>query len=290
MDIYEKIEKMTDAEKQAVLAADFGEDLEKQAAAEAASEELAGGLYAMGAHIAALELAATEGEELDKTAAEGLAAEGAEIAAVIDRASEDLGIAELEDSEEIAKEATAAAGLMLAGYVDFLEKKADKAEEAKAPGRVKAFLESAGKSLKEKKDKAMAAAKGAAGKAGEHVKAHSGKYGLGAGALLGATAAGIAMGRKKKGLDKKASAELSLDEISNDVIEQMTIAEVMADGVEKLAAAGEEASKKASKLKEMWAKMKGHVGSHKGKYGLGAGMAGGAAAMMAAKKLRSKKD
>lgn len=240
----EEIENMTAEEQQALLETQFPEEMEKMAAAEIATGELTEALYAYGWLSA--ERAVAEHDGLDKIASEALeeheAAE-AQVGAIIEAALETLGTAYNEDEVGMHKEAQAAAAVIFEGYSDALEKIAKSKPSKGFMAKMKAYY----------------------GKAKKHVGAHSGKYGLGAGA-----AAGLAGGY----MSKKAS-DMTLGEIV-DVVQSVNEVEA---GLEKIAKRG------AAKGKGLWNKIKGHygtakkhVGKHSGKYGLGAGAAGGAVA------------
>lgn len=261
----EGIEKMTDAEKASLLATTFPEELEKQAAADIASHELAEALYAYGALKA--EGAVAEEEGVEKIAAEAIAEHNEaleNVDAVIEERLNILGVAATEDPIEFHKEAQAAAGLIFAGYSETLEKLAAKGKA----GAIKSML---GKAHKAAKD------------AGKAVVKHKGKAALGAGGI----AAGV-YGAKKL-MDKKAS-EASIGDIIDAIDVRDAYFSSLQDveaGVEKLAAAGAGMGEKLMKsLKGGAAATGAHLKKHKGLYGAGAG---GAAAGFGAGRL-SKKD
>ena len=76
-----------------------------------------------------------------------------------------------------------------------VEKLAQEGAAAAKPG----MMDKVKSALKSGKDKAAElAAKAKNSKAGQHIGAHAGKYGLGAGLALGAGGAALAMKKKKK--------------------------------------------------------------------------------------------
>ena len=115
-----------------------------------------------------------------------------------------------------------------------------------------------------------------------------------AGSAAGVAAGAGALAYKKK-MEKKAG-ELSYDELREQLAQDQMIEDVVLEGIDKLAAAGDKSF--TAKMKE---KMSGigkavkakagaagsHVMKHKGKYGIGAAALGGAA--YAAKKMKKDK-
>lgn len=258
MNIFEQIENMSEQEQEQLLATDFG-SLEKEASAELSKMDLVDALYAYGAFVADQEIESTE--ELSKEASAEMASAHEEIAQALEASLVESGILDTEDTAELHKEAQAAAALMFQGYADQIEKVA--ADEGKA-GKMAKWLH-------EKKE----AIKGAAG---EGMKKHKGKFGLGAAAL----AAGGAAYAYKKHHEKKAS-ELTVSEISDMVAEDQYINSVISEGLNKLAAAGDVAKPgMGAKAKAIWEKakagVKANAAKHPGKYMMGASAlaAGGA--------------
>jgi hypothetical protein len=260
----EEIEKviagMSEADQKALLATEFPEEIEKEAAAEAAQGDLVDALYAYGALTADIEVNSAEGE-LSKEASAEFEAADTEISEAVEAAIEATGLDQMEDEAEMHKHAQAAAAVIFEGYVDQMDKLAkidmDKARKgAKALGK---RLHGAGKS------------------AWGHIKKHKGAYMAGAGgAALGAGGAAV-----KNHMDKKAS-DLSKTEMAYAVIEQQNVMEVVADGVEKLAA-------KAGKLGKAWKHVKAFAGKHKHHAAAGgAGAAGAMAGYMAARNKKAK--
>lgn len=286
MNIEQILENMTQEEVEQLMATDFGADLEKQASAELAQSDLAEALYTYGAFIADSEVSATE--DLSKEASAEQAELAQEIAVALEEALNESGLLETDSTVELHKEAQAAAGIIFQGYADQIEKIA---EEAKTePGRAAKAKKWLGDKMKAVKDS----------KVGKHLAANKGKYGAGAAGLAALGAGAYAY---KKHHEKKAS-EITASELSAIVQEEQMTDSVIADGLSKLANAGEqEAVKKGmgekmkaayesakQRTKDFASKVKGsaagkHIGAHAGKYGLGAGMAlGGLAAHMASKK------
>jgi hypothetical protein len=262
MNIFEEIENMSEQEQEQLLATDFG-SLEKEASAELSKMDLVNALYAYGAFVADQEIESTE--DLSKEASAEMASAHEEIAQALEESLVESGILDTEDTAELHKEAQATAALMFQGYADQIEKVA--ADEGKA-GKMAKWLH-------EKKE----AIKGAAGKAGEGMKKHKGKFGLGAAAL----AAGGAAYAYKKHHEKKAS-ELTVSEISDMVAEDQYINSVISEGLNKLAAAGDVAKPgMGAKAKAIWEKakagVKSNMGKHPGKYMLGAAALGTAASI-----------
>lgn len=254
-EVLEMVEKMSDEEREALLNTEFPEDLEKQASEQLAQSDLFEGLYAYGATMATLELEAEE--ELDKTASEEAQADEAELTPFLEEKITESGILAIEDEVELHKVAQVAAAYLFAGYADALEK-----EAAKKDGH----LARMGKFLKKNKGKAAAGAAGVAA--------------LGIGARLA-----------KRQMDKKAS-ELTVTEMTAEVLHNEQVMDVINDGLEKCAAKGKsvaDAAKKSFGKVYNYAKAKGKAaasvaGKHPGKVAAGVGGAGALGVIMARKK------
>lgn len=283
MNIFEEIQNMSEEEKQQLLDTDFGPELEKEASAELAKASLANSLYAYGAYMADVEIESQD--ELSKEASAEFEAAGSEIASAIEEGLMESGILETDDTVALHKEAQAAAAIMFQGYSDQMESMIKEAAKKKDPSfmkKMKGHAKAMGEKMHEAKEKAMEMA----GKAGKHIAKNKGKYG--AGAAL--TAAGLGALAYKKHHEKKAS-ELTVEEISQAVAEEMEFNEVVLEGLDKLAAAGKAKAGKGmmehlknlgkhfqeAQKKVMKTKAAKHVAQHSGKYGLGAGALGGAA-------------
>lgn len=271
-EIEKEIEGMSAEQKQSLLNTAFPAELEKQAEAQLASGDLADSLYALGGLYADQALAAADGVE--KIAAEQqqeFDAAEKEISDAIDAGIEATGLNAIADESEMHKEAQAAAGLILAGYVDYLDKVA--AADGGKLSKVKAML-----------GKAKDAVKGAAKKSHAHVMKHKGKYALGAGA------AGGAAGMHLKNKMEKKAADLTVEQISDTILEKLATDAVVDESFEKIAGAGLEkakafAAKHYAKAKGAASAAGAHVKKHSGKYGLAGGVAAGAAgAHLASKK------
>jgi hypothetical protein len=281
------LENLTEEDAQALLEADFDEELEKEAAAEVATSDFENALYAYGAFSADLEIEAADCDEdgFSKEAAEHFEAAEAEIAQAIEEGVEELGLDVLDDDLELHKTAMAAAAIIFEGYSDHMEKVA----KSKGGGVMKTVAKYY-KAGKKKAGEMYGAGK-------KHVGKHKGKYGVLAGA-----AAGYGASAAHSKMSKKAS-ELTAEEIVDlSLVKQATI-DLIADGVDMLE---KRAAKKAGFMKTVkkmvstvkkkggeaygYAKKKGkaaakHVGEHSGKYGLAGGAAGG----ILAHKMMSKK-
>jgi len=269
---------LTEEEAQALLSTEIPAEIEKQASQEVASQELAEALFAFGAYTADRELAEIDGVE--KVAAEQFESAEAEIAEAIEAALDASGVLESADELTIQKEAQAAAGLIFAGYSAQIEKIA---AEAKAEGKMD--------KLKAGLKKMHEGAKAHMGKVKAHVGKHSGKYGLAAGLVGGVAAKHMA----DKHMKKKAS-ELTVEELTGEVISKIAAAQEIELGVEKLANAGEAAAKGLKdKLMAHLAKGKEHAVAA-GKYlkanvkPIAGGAAVGALAGAGAHKALSKKE
>jgi len=286
MNLFEQVQNMSEEEKAQLLATDFGADLEKEASAEVAKAGLAEALYAYGAHMAELDI---EGQgDLSKEASESYNEATAEISQVLEGCLVESGILETDDTTELHKEAQAAAAIMFQGYADQMEDMIKVAAEGNDPSfmaKMKGHLSNFGKRVGEAKEKT----KEFAGKAGKHIAANKGKYGVGA----GAAALGLGALAYKKHHEKKAS-ELSVEELSDIVNQENEFNSVVFEGLDKLAAKGKAkaVAGMGAKLKEMakkhYASGKKHVSANKGKYGLGAGAALGAIGTHAARKMSDK--
>lgn len=271
--IFEQVEKMTDAEKQAALSAEIPEEIQKEAAAELDSAVLADALYSYGWLNAERAIAEVDG--LDKVAADALAAHEqaeAEAAQAIESSLESLGSHLTEDVVELHKEAQAAAALIFNGYSDCLEKnaKAGAGHLEKVKGAMKAGY----KKLK-----------GAAKSGGRMAYKHRGKA-----AAMGA-AAGTYMAAKhldKHASDEQLSVEQMIDIASEVALEKAVFEAEVGQGIDNLEKV---ATAKAGKLKELMGAAKKHGKSalkhgllHRGKLGLAGGAAAGLAAHHATKK------
>ena len=266
MTLFEEVQNMSEEEKAQLLSADFGPELEKQAAAEVGQAVLADSLYTYGAYLADLEVDSTG--ELSKEASAAYNEVGTEIAASLEMGLMESGILECEDTVALHKEAQAAAAIMFRGYADQFEKIADEATEAakksfsegldKMPGmsnEMKKKMEStthAPSKLMKLRNKLYTAAK-------NNPKATAGLAAAGLG-LAGAGAYAY-----KKHHEKKAS-ELTVAEMSQAVAEDMHFNDVVTEGLNKLAADGEaKAPEAAGKFKKSmdWVKAKGKkAGEH----------------------------
>lgn len=258
-EILAQIENMSQEDIQQLLATEFPAELEKQASEELAKSDLAEALYAYGAYTADREVAEAEVADgaLSKEASEEFDGAHAEITQAVEQALEESGILETEGTAELHKEAQAAAGIMLQGYTDQLEKLSAKAGVMKVIG----------KHLKKHKGHAAAAAAGAGAVEGVH--------------------------QYKKHHEKKAS-EVSASEMSEIIREDMTVDSVIAEGLDKLAKAGMNKAMESMKKglirggkaagKHGRSALK-YMGKHKGAMGAGAGgVAAGVAGSHLAKK------
>lgn len=260
--ILEQIEKMSPEEQAQLLGTEFPAELEKEASAELAKSELADALYAYGAYTADREVAETE--ELSKEASEEFDGAHQEITEVLEAALNESGILDTEDTAELHKEAQAAAGIILQGYSDQIEKLA----ASKKGGVLKAVqkkLQAAGKVLKKHKGKAAA----------------------------GGVAAGVGGAYAYKKLHEKKASEITASELAAIVREDSAIDAVVTEGLDKIAAKGKSLGGKVMKhLKGLGEKAEAHgksalkyMGKHKAP--MAGGLAAGAAAGYAAGK---KKD
>lgn len=222
MNIDQILENMSEAEIAQLLATDFGAELEKEAAAELAQNELVEALYAYGALMADYEVASTE--ELSKEASAEYNQAAEEINAVIEEALLNSGILESEDTAELHKEAQAAAAVIFEGYSDQFEKIAKSKAGKGVMHVVKSTLN---KAIKKGREHAQAA--------GKHIKKHKIPYGVGAAGL--ATAGGVYAYKKHKDHEKKAS-EISAVELAEMIAEDQAVDAVIFQGLEKMAAKG----------------------------------------------------
>lgn len=284
--IIEQLESMSEDELQALLETEFPEEMEKEAAAELVESELTDALYAYGALSAERALAEIEGEgDLSKVASaeeiEAHESAESEVAQLIEAAMQELGLADQEDEIELHKTAQACAAVIFEGYSDALEKIAGSQGKSKGVVEsVKRLAKTVSKKVKSAVSGGSKAGKGKGkgdktylGRAKAHVMKHSGKYGLGAGALVG----GAAGYGASSAMDKKAS-DMTVGEIMDTIA---GISEIDA-GIQKLAGKG---TAKASRLKQVM----DHVKKHSGKYGLGAGAVGGATAGVAAHQMQKRR-
>jgi len=266
MDLEQVIEKMSPEEQKKFLNLELPEELEKEAAAEVAEADFQNALYAYGALTADVEIESEEAGEagLSKEASENFSAAEAEIAEAIENGYSELGLDEVESDEELHKTAMAAAALIFEGYCDQMEKV--------AKGKVKGFMGAMKKHMGRAAEKAKALGSAAMkhGKKGVAlVKKHPGKAGL---IAAGTAAAGYGAHR----MMKKKADELTAAELVDMALEKQATLDVIADGVEKLAAHGKGKG-------GMIAKGLKHLKAHGKKHGkmYGAGAAGGVAGYLA---------
>jgi hypothetical protein len=242
--IFEQIEKMTDAEKKALLETQFPEELEKEASTELDATLLADALYNYGWLQAQRAMAEENG--LDKVAAEDLAAHEQaekEVGEQIEACLNSLGTHLTDDTSELHKEAQVAAALIFDGFSDCIETATLDKEAAVKIASIKGM---ALKHLAKGRKAAVGAGKAAMrgmkrgyGKAKGLVMKHRGKAGLGAGLLAGA-AAHKAMSKSSSAL----SAEELVDLASDVALEKQAMIDLVVDGIDKLAAKGEKKGKK----------------------------------------------
>lgn len=261
-EIEQAIAKLTDEDAKKILAAEFPEELEKEASDEAAAYELQNAFYAYGAMAADLEIESECGE-LSKEASEEFAQCDAEITAAIEAGLVELGLDQIEDSVEFHKHAMAAATLVFEGYTDQIEKLAKKG--GKEGGIVGTMKKHVGAAAEKAKALGASAAKHVKG-FGKHVAKHPGKAGM-------IAAAGTAAGYGAHHLLHKKASELTADEMIDLTLEKQATLDVIADGIEKLAAHG---GKKGAHLAGAMKHIKGFAKKH-GKHGAisaGVGAAG----------------
>lgn len=283
------LENLTEEQAEEILAEEFDEEIEKQAAAEVAQMGLEDALYAYGAFSADAEVAAEDAGDdgLSKEASEQLAAAEQEISQAIEAGVEELGLADIEDDVELHKTAMAAAAIIFEGYTDQLEKVAAK--------KGMAVFKTIKKHLGKAKDKAA--------KMGGKVMAGAKKHKRPLLAAAGGAALGYGGAKVKEHMDKKAS-ELTAAELVELTLEKQATVEVVTDGIEKLAARAGMMAKAKKAIKGAWASGKKQADKamaaakkgakatgkalNKHKYTIGAG-AGGVGAGLLAHRL-SKKD
>jgi hypothetical protein len=265
-EIEQQIEKMTPEQKQAFLDSEIPEELAKEAAAEVAQADLENALYAYGMMTCDQEIELGEAGEdgLSKEASDEFAAAETEISALIEQGVVELGLDQIEDSAELHKVAMANAALIFEGYCDQLEK------VAKAGKKMKGILAAAKKHARGLGEKAKSL--------GHLAKKHPGKAGM---IAAGTAAAGYGA---HKMMGKKAS-ELTADEQADYTLEKQATLEIVADGIEKLAAHGK--GKGAALMKHLHG-LKA-MGKKHGKHMAGAAAGGGAAGYMASRMSRKEK-
>jgi hypothetical protein len=246
--IFDEIEKMTDAEKQALLNTQFPEELEKEAAAELDTSLLADALYSYGWLQAQRALADVDG--LDKVAADDLKAHEQaeeEVAEQIEACLQSLGTHVNEDDAELHKEAQVCAALIFDGFSDCIEQGCMDKEAASA------MAAKAGKMAMKGLHKMKAAGKKVGKKALGLAKKHGGKAALFGG---GAAAAKLHSAMSK---ESGALTPEQLVEIASDVaLEKQATITVIEDGINKLAAKG---AHKGKKLKDMMKSSKSSASS-----------------------------
>jgi hypothetical protein len=259
------MEKMSEEDLQAILDTEFDAELEKEASDELAQSDLENALYAYGAYKADLEIESEEAGEdgMSKEASENFEAAETEISAAIEAGIVELGLDAIEDDVEMHKTAMSAASLIFEGYTDHMEKCAAKSKKD-------------GKGLKGMYGAAKKKIGALAGKAGALGKKH-GK----AGALLAGGAALGYGGAKAHEHMKKSASELTAAELVDLTLSKQATVEVVADGIEKLAARGSAKAGLLSKgLGHVKALHKKHLAGH-GKHMAAAGAAGAGAGYLA---------
>lgn len=262
-EIEQIIEGLTEEEAAELLATEFPEELEKEAAAEAAEYDLQNVLYAYGAMIADLE-AATENdeEEFTKEAAAAFEEADTELSLAIEEAIIDSGVDQIEDEVEMHKTAMAAATVIFEGYSDQLEKLAKKGN----PGMWKSMTKALKKGYGQAKDKVVAGYKASK----KHLQAQGKSYAThGAAGLAGAA---LLHGANK--MQEKQASEMSLDEIAAYTLQKQATVDVVVDGIEKLAARGKgKGNMLAKALKATKKHLKAH-GKAYATHGAAAGVGG----------------
>jgi hypothetical protein len=264
--IEQLIEQMSVEELQTILETQYPEELEKQAEAAIATEELGQVLYAYGAVMADREYAGFGGD-LSKEASEQLGQAETEIEGLVNTYVDALGLAHIADQVELHKEAQAAAGIILEGYLDQLEKIA--METGKHGGK-RDILGAGGAALEK--------VKGGVGKVVEMAKAHPGKAGLVGAGAAGLAALGYHMGKKRKEKESEMGKTASVDDLAGEVITRIAELQEIEAGLDKLAGQGMEKAKEIAKK----------IGKHPATAGV-AGLGAGAAAMRAYMKRKEKK-
>lgn len=222
------IEGMSEQELQAILNTEYPAELEKQAEAALAQEDLVDALYAYGALMADKEVAESEGE-LSKEASAEFEAASNEIQGMVDSAIEASGVAADEDTISLNESAQAAAAVILEGYTDQIEKTAAAKAKAGKLQQLKKWVAAKSKAVRESAEEAGKYAK-------KHKKPLLASAGVGALGALGAMKA-------KEHMDKRAS-ELTVSELMEllnaEAVEQASVV----DGIDKLAAKGREKAAK----------------------------------------------
>lgn len=208
----EMLENMSEEELEVLMNTEFPEGLEKQASEEIAKNDLFEGLYAYGANMAIMELEAEE--ELDKTASEQAVEDDSALSEFIEEKVFEAGLLNNEDEVALHKTAQVAAAYLFAGYADELTKEAAKSKKTKD--------------------------KGYAARLGNFVKKHKGKAAIGAGVAALGTGAYLA----KRHMDKKAS-ELTVSELTAEVLHNEQIMNMIVEDLEKCAAKGKAKGKAA---------------------------------------------
>jgi len=283
--ILKEIEGMSETDKQNLLNTTFPEEMEKQAAAELEASELDHALYAYGS-LSAQRTFVDETIGLDKVASEEVTAHEdaeAETSAAIDAGIQALGFDEVTDPVEMNKIAQSLAATILLGYTETLEKlAASKSKDGKGHmGSIKSMAQKGHKAVKKSMSSVSEKAKELSASGKKLLKKHPGK------AALIAAGVGAVGGAAAHHMSKKAS-EFSVDEIKEMIAQESEVEAVISEGIEMLEKV---AAKKAGMLADGIKKAKGaleagkkHVGKNSGKYGLGLGIAAGAAgAHMASK-------
>lgn len=251
---------LSEEQKQQLLAIEVPEEIEKEAADEAATQDLQDALYAYGAFQADLEVEAEAAGDagLSKEASSEFAEVEQEIAQAIETGVQELGLDQVEDESELHKQAMAAATIIFEGYTDQLEKVAAKG------GKLKALAAMVGK-----KGKAAAGkVRGAAAKAGKHVAKNKKAY------LAGAATGALGYGAGR--MHEKKASELTAQELVELTLQKQDAVDLVCEGVEKLAA---HAVKKALKAAKSLGKKHGKTVG----VGAGAGLAGYVAGRMGKK-------
>lgn len=244
---------LSEEQVQQLMDLEVPEEIEKEAADEAASQDLQDALYAYGAFQADLEVEAEAAGEagLSKEASADFAEAEQEIAQAIEAGVQELGLDQIEDEAELHKQAMAAATLIFEGYTDQLEKVAAKG------GKLKALA-------------AMVRKRGRA--ASKKIYVHVGKH---KNAYLRNAATG-ALGYGAGRMMQKKASELTAQELVELTLQKQAAVDVVCEGVEKLAA---HAVKKALKAAKALGKKHGKTVG----IGAGAGLAGYVAGRMGKK-------
>jgi hypothetical protein len=282
--IAEAMDKMSKEDLQAILDTEFDSELEKEASDNLAQADLENALYAYGAYQADLEVMSEEaGEEgLSKEASAEFETADQEISEAIESGIVELGLDNIEDDVELHKTAMMAATLIFEGYTDQMEKWAKESKKAGKglKGLYGAVKKRVGHVAEKAKEHAMKAGK----HAGKLAKKHGGKAGLVAGGA--ALAYG---GMKAHEHMKKQSSELTAGELVDLTLSKQAAVEVIADGIEKLAARGAgKAGMLAKGMGHVKAFHKKHLAGH-GKHMAAAGAAGAVGGGLLAHRM-AKKD